>query len=178
MIITDTGADYEPIPAGVVAAVCIQVFDIGLQRSLDGYPVHQCVVLWELGTAKKNGQPFTITRRYTASLNEMAILRKHLESWRGRAFTADELKRFDTSAIVGKNCRLNLVEKIKTGGKRRVDVESVLPAERGQALKPTTPADFIPEWVAKAIAEQIHPNGEAPAAPVAPAGDFNDDIPF
>lgn len=181
MIINDTGADYEPIPSGVQRAICYAVYDIGLQRSLDGYPVRQCVLLWELEACKKNGQPFHVTRRYTASLSELAVLRKHLESWRARAFTAEELKRFDTDRVVGANCRLNLVEKIKAGGKRRVDVDSVLPAETGQRLTIRTPAGFMPDWVATCIAEQLPPDGvQATPRTTAPASaEFaEEDIPF
>jgi hypothetical protein len=179
MILTDTGSDYEPIPAGFHPACCINIFDLGMQRSLDGYPVRQCVVLWELGgPGKKSGEPFTITHRYTASLNEKANLRRDLESWRGRAFTAAELEGFNTDKIVGVFCRLNLVEKIKEGGKRRVDVTSVLPPEPGKTWTPRTPRTFIPDWVAKAIAEQLPPaGGSAPAPRPADEADL-EEIPF
>lgn len=165
MILTDTGADYEPIPTGVLRAVCVNFFDIGLQRNLDGNPAHQCVILWELEQTKKNGEPFLVTRRLTASLNEKATLRGLLESWRGRPFTADELKKFNSDALIGINCRLNLVEKIKGGGKRTVDVESVLrPEGNPTSLKAFTPRDFMPGWVRKCISEQL-PAPEATREP-------------
>ena len=181
MILTDTGADFEPTPTGEQQAICTAFFDIGLQRSLDGFPVHQCVLLWELAARKKNGMPFTVTKRYTASLSELATLRKHLESWRGRQFTAEELKRFDSDNIPGKQCRLFLVDKVKAGGKRRAEVDTILPPERGQAVRQTTEKGFIPDWVSKAIAEQLPANqGAATAAPARdPApDDIDDEIPF
>jgi hypothetical protein len=179
MIFSDTGADFEPIPSGVHRAVCVNVFDIGYQRNLDGHPVRQCVILWELEAVKKDGQPFTVTRRLTASLNEKATLRGLLESWRGRPFTVEELKRFDSTNLLGINCRLNLVEKIKTGGKRTVEVESVLrPEGNPTAIRAVTPRDFIPGWVQKCIQEQLPaPNSAAPSSADIP-GSPDDGIVF
>ena len=39
-----------------------------------------------------SGEPFLVWKRYTLSLGDKATLRAHLEAWRGRKFTADELE--------------------------------------------------------------------------------------
>jgi hypothetical protein len=163
MLLTDTGADYEPIPTGIRPAALVNVFSIGLQRSGRGELNQECVFLWELaGVAKKDGTPFLVARRYTASLNEKANLRKHLRSWRGRDFTADELKGFDTTRLLGINARLNLIQ-VPRNGKDWVEIDSVLqPEGNPTAYKPRTPRTFMPDWVSKAIAAQVQP--EAPAA--------------
>jgi hypothetical protein len=156
MIISDTGADFEPVPTGLRSAVLVNVFDIGLQRGFRGDVNPECVFLWELADLKKDGNPFTVTRRYTASLNEKANLRRDLESWRGKTYTDEEIKAYNTDILIGINCRLNLVKKAKTNGKEYIEVAGVMKPEGSPtALKAKTSRTFIPDWVAKAIAEQV-----------------------
>lgn len=163
MILTDTGADYEPIPTGIQPAALVNIFNLGLQRNTRGDMNPECVFLWELaGPRKKDGTPFLVTRRYTASLNEKANLRKHLRAWRTRDFTADELKHFDTERLINLNARLNLL-KVSRNGREWVDIDGLLPPEGNPtAYKPQTPRSFIPEWISKAIAAQVHPEADNP----------------
>jgi hypothetical protein len=71
------------------------------------------LISWELPeeTIEIEGKqvPITTSRFYTNSLGEKANLRKDLESWRGRVFTDDELRRFDLESILSKPCMLTIV---------------------------------------------------------------------
>ena len=49
-----------------------------------------------------DGKPLMISKRYTMSLGEQSTLRKDLESWRGKKFTAEELLGFDLNVLLGK----------------------------------------------------------------------------
>lgn len=186
MILQNNGKDFEPIPTGLHRAVCVNFFDLGYQPGYQGKPPkHECAVLWELDARKQDGSPFTITKRYTASLYKEATLGKHLVSWRTRAFTEDEEKGFDTESLIGINCQLNIIEK-KSSEKTRAEVDAVLPPPKNaegkydwKGMVPETPRDYMPEWVKNCIEAQLEPpvHGDQPAQ--APKGDdFTDDIPF
>lgn len=69
--------------------------------------------------------PITTSRFYTNSLGEKANLRRDLEGWRGKAFTEDELQRFDLMNILGKPCMLTIVG--GENGKTKVASVSGLP---------------------------------------------------
>ena len=63
-------------------------------------------------------------------MSEKANLRKHLESWRGRAFTADELNGFDSKNILGKSCMLSLI----TSDKGKTQVAAVMASPKGMPV--------------------------------------------
>ena len=55
-----------------------------------------------------DGRPFVVSKTYTASLFEMAALRKDLQSWRGMSFTEEELKGFDITKLLGCTARIEV----------------------------------------------------------------------
>jgi hypothetical protein len=107
------GGDFEQPPAGNHIARCIRVVDLGTQKTeWKGKQklVRKMFIGWELlGTTMEDGRPFITTQRYTASLGDKAKLRADLESWRGMAFTPQQLEGFDLKNILGKPCMVNLV---------------------------------------------------------------------
>lgn len=115
MILSDNGnTSFEQPPTGSHAARCIAIIDLGTQRSTyegEAQIKRQVIVRWELPTELMTtgdfaGKPFTVSKFYTASLHEKSGLRKDLASWRGRDFTAEELKGFDLKSVLGKACML------------------------------------------------------------------------
>jgi hypothetical protein len=147
MILSDSGGtSFEQPPTGSHAARCISIIDLGTQRSTyegEAQIKRQVVLRWELGNelmqdGEYKGKPFTVSRFYTASLHEKAVLRKDLASWRGRDFSADELKGFDLKSILGKPCMLavGLTEKGK------VKVTSVMGLPKGMAAAPQINPNF------------------------------------
>lgn len=134
------GGDFEQAPVGTYAARCIRMIDIGTQRSeYQGQPSikRQCIIGFELpmelmteGDAK--GKPFVVSRFFTASLSKKANLRRELESWRGRAFTEQELMGFESKNIIGKPCMLSLIANDK--GKTRISGIMAMP--KGMTIPP------------------------------------------
>lgn len=126
---SDSGEHFEQAPAGNHIARCIRLVDLGTQRSeYQGKPIvrNQVLITWELcGEMMEDGKPFSVSRFYTNSLNEKANLRPDLESWRGRAFSPEELVKFDLQSILGKPCMLNVVHSDK--GKAQVSSIATLP---------------------------------------------------
>lgn len=133
---SDTGGgDFEQPPVGTHIARCVKVIDIGTQKGeWKGNAIfrRQCIIGWELPLALISegdwaGKPFAVSRFYTASLSEKANLRKDLENWRGKSFTAEELNGFDSKNILGKPCLLSLTE----NDKKKVRVTGIMAVPKG-----------------------------------------------
>ena len=187
MIVSRAQTDYEPLPVGVVPAVCVNYFDCGVQRGYQGKLQHKVVLLWELEARRTDGQRFLATKNYTATLSEKATLTADLQSWRGRAFTEDELRGFELDNIIGKPCQLNLVQTTKANGDPFVEVQTVLRPNKGWvAFQPETAPDFVPPWVVTMQAQRLDapaPDGRteymsASGSSSKGAQAFADDIPF
>jgi hypothetical protein len=211
-IVEDTGASFESTPSGMHLARCYRIIDLGTQKSeyLGQVKYLRKVMLgWEIhgtddaGTPlkMKDGRPFAMFKNYTLSWAEKANLRADLQSWRGKPFTAEEMRRFDLKTILGAWCMLNVIEKQGTDGKMYVNVTGITPVPSmiKQAGMPTavnknevfmidapdmeifkTFSDNLkkkimgtPEWE-KANSK----SSAAGSAPAAPALDEDDDIPF
>lgn len=131
------GGDFELAAAGTYPARCYRVVDVGTQYSQawDKH-THQLMVSWELvGTQMDDGRPFTMHQTYTASLHKKAKLRQHLEAWRGREFTDDELKGFDLFKILGHPCLIGVVHN-ERDGTMYANVSAVMTPTQGQAVGP------------------------------------------
>jgi hypothetical protein len=145
----DTGGSFTPCPAGNHVAVCYAVLDLGTQHSdaftWEGKSIPestrpQVMLMWEIPaeTVEVDGEkkPAVISKFYNAFFNDKATLRQHLESWRGRQFTEEELCGFNIMNVLGKGCMINVVHDAK--GKAKITSVSALP--KGMvAPKPTNP---------------------------------------
>jgi len=164
LIVSKSDKEYEPYPVGLVPAICMNYFDVGLQHGYNGKVQHKLVVLWELEARRSDGKHFTVTKKYTACLEEKANLTKDLVSWRGVAFTAAELRGFNLDAIKGKPCLLNLVQKSKQNGDPFVEVSAIARADRSwRPFQVETAPDYIPDWVAGLIESQLKRPAPDPA---------------
>ena len=137
MLIAENNTDrsFKLVPAGTHMALCFGIVDLGTQvYSYQGEQkqARQCRIMWELHGEDADGQPLTLedgrplslSQRYTLSLAEKAKLRKTLISWRGREFTAQELRGFDLRTIIGAPCMLTVTHASK-GDKTFANVDTV-----------------------------------------------------
>lgn len=137
---SDNSGNFTPAPAGTHVARCIKILDLGTQKEEwqgDASFKQKVLVAWELPTeliqdGEKAGQPFVVSKFYTQSLSEKANLRKDLETWRNRPFTATELEGFDAKNILGKPCLLTIVHT----DKGKVKVSAVTSVPKGMAVPP------------------------------------------
>lgn len=186
IIAKDNGGDFEPIPVGLHRAICINVFDVGMQPGYQGAaPAHKVVVLWEIEPkSQRTGKRFTITQIYTLSISERSRLGADLMSWRGKPFTEEEKKGFDLVKIKRVACQLNIVPNGPNGD--RVKIASVLPAQRladesGRMSvtphwQPETGEQYIPSFVTKMKENQVQ---KQPQTYMKETDDgFTDEIPF
>jgi hypothetical protein len=200
-----SGGSFEPrkpIEAGAYAAVCDMVVDLGVQPSPGGQfaPKRTVVLRFQIPEIRveitKDGEtkslPAVISRTVGLSLNEKSTLYALLTSWRGRAFTPEELKKFDLGKIAGKPAFINVTHSVK-GDRTYANLTSIMPLPKaipapvmeGEALVYSTdapdPAIFLqlPTWMQDKIAARIvdapKPAPKPVAAPAALASDFADD---
>ena len=131
MAIIAKGSSFVPCPAGLHQAVCCDVVDLGNVESVYGVK-HKVTLVFQVNEPMDDGRPFLVQRRYTVSLDQKSSLRKDLESWRGRPFTADELKGFDLEKLLGVNCQLN-VQQNDRDGTTYANITAIVPLSRGMS---------------------------------------------
>lgn len=175
LLTASSSASYTPCPAGAYLARCITIADLGtIQTDWQGQTKRARKVLlsWEIlddEARRDDGEPFILSKRYTASLHEKAALRKDLASWRGRDFTPEELAGFDLKAILGQPCMLSVVHAEKDG-RTFANIAAIMKTPKG-----STPPSAIsglahwamdaPDWqsfalLPKRIVEQIQSASE------------------
>lgn len=168
IIVRDNGGSYEQPAAGMHHAVCARVYDLGDQLGFEGKTQHQVVIMWELEERQSkgdySGKRFLVTKKYTASLNEKAKLRKDLDSWRGRPFTEEEAQGFDLEKLIGVNALLNIAATQTKAGKTFMAVASVNPPMKGaEKLTVETVPDYTPKWITDLLAKEVYAVGDQPA---------------
>lgn len=163
------GSNLPPVSEGTHLAVCNMIVDLGLQVSEVYKNTSRKVLIgWEIPgeTIKtEDGEhPRTLSKRYTASLNESANLRQDLAAWRGRDFTSEELDAFDLRNIIGKSCLLNVIHK-ESNGKTYANISSIMALPKGMEKgvlsgKPTvfdldsdplSAVEELPKWIADIV---------------------------
>lgn len=174
IIAKDSGKNFPKLPlpeSGTTQAVCCGVWDLGLQKtSYNGEEKiqHKIVIAWETSQiidapdSEYHGKPYMLSKRYTLSLGEQANLRKDLESWRGKPFTADEIQNgFDVEGLYGINCLIGIKHEPDKKDPSIVyaNVTAILPPTKGMdKLVPIRAKDELaPKWVLEKQAQQVTP---------------------
>ncbi len=73
------------------------------------------------------------TAGVTATLNEKSRLRPFLEAWRGKRFTAEELKGFDPDVLLGVNATIQILHVTKND-KVYDNISTIMKAAKGAPL--------------------------------------------
>jgi len=155
---------FEKSEDGLYPAVVQSVHDLGLQNiTWQGQNKQQQKIVFvfeidnRIKTGKFTGERFVFSKKYTLSGHAESNLMKDLTSWRGKAFTAEELASLDLEKMRGKNCQL-LIESIEKNGKKYQNIGKILPAKKDAAkLEPELPENHQFEWIEKAKAEAVRP---------------------
>ena len=195
------GGDFKRAPSGSHIAVCNLVADCGMQPGSQAFPApkRKLYLRFEIPGERveyeKDGKqvegPLTIGSFYTASMNEKATLRKHLEGWRGKGFTDAEAGTFDVSKLLGQPCMLSVIES-DSGGKTYSNIQNIgklpkgIPAPTAENkllyYADDAPGQFndLPKWLQEKIEGQLKPAKPAPTESHGSNDDFaqDPDIPF
>lgn len=147
------GGAFEQPPIGTHVSRCVKMIDIGTQRGEyqgQANSRRQVIIGFELPAelmteGESAGKPFTVSKFYTASLGEKANLRKDLANWRGRDFTEEELRGFDSKNILGKCCMVSLT----ANDKGKVRITGIMALPKGtvvpEQVNPTVYLSLEPE---------------------------------
>jgi hypothetical protein len=135
----------------------------------------------ENGKTTKVTKPMVVSIELTRSLGERATLRKHLETWRGQAFTSKELASFSLKNLLGKACLLTLVHKTSQAGRNYCAIQGIAKLPKSMKAPAKTENDHVfyeieqgeggqfselPEW----LQEKIRASREFRGASSAPQG--------
>ena len=213
---TGGGGEFTPVPQGMHLARCYRVVDLGTQETTYlGTVKHLPKVMLQfevhgeddegksIVTAKN--EPMSISKNFTLSLAEKATLRKDLQTWRGREFTAEELRGFELKNVLGAWAMVSVIKAMGTNGKEYTNIAAIMsvpPAIKKAGLPEghndlkmfsiDEPDMTLFDSFSNGLKEKIGKSPEwqarggktsAPARPQAPAGgsgfdDMDDDIPF
>ena len=165
MIVKEQGSsNRKAMEAGLYEAVCTGIVGIGEQESeFEGevkkqnklvliFQIPSEVYEWEKDGEKFSG-PSTLSTFLTVSLHEKSKLRKFLEGWRGKKFTAAELAGFDLDNVLGKPASLLVVNKEKKDGSTIAVIDNIIACKKkvdpeGELVS-YDPANHTPESFAK-----------------------------
>jgi hypothetical protein len=148
-VATKPVSNYTPPPAGMHIARCYRLIDLGTQpKSYQGKPTGEArkiMASWELlgDDRMDDGKPFTISKSWFLSMHEKASLRKDLESWRGKPFTAEEEHSFDVSKLLGAYCLLNVVQEAGADGNNYTQIKAITPLIKGMPKPDPVNENFI-----------------------------------
>jgi hypothetical protein len=171
--------EFELIPAENHITRCYMVCDLGYQE--EEYQGLKSVrrkvrIAFECPNAlmqegENVGKPFSISRTYTLSLDDRAVLCQHLESWRGIAFTEKEKRGFDILTLLNVPALVNVIHKVsKTSGNIYPILQSISKMPKGMTCPKlyNEPVSFsleednwedlykeLPEWLQKKINTDI-----------------------
>ena len=118
-------APKEIVPAGTHLARCYSMIHVGTVKwEWQGEVKHtdKVRITFELPNEKRvfneeaGEMPMVISQEYSLTLHEKSNLRKDLETWRGKAFSEQEIQGFDICNLLGASCYLSIVHSdTKTG---------------------------------------------------------------
>jgi hypothetical protein len=129
------GSDFQLPPPGNHVARCYRIVDMGSSKNKFDNVLRKILITWELHGEDDDGNPLTtsdgkplvVSSNYTLSLSEKATLRGHLEAWRGRAFTLDELSGFNLENILNQYCMVSISHDTGSAGKTYANVKAISP---------------------------------------------------
>ena len=141
-IAKEASKTFTPVPAGSHIGRAIHVISLGTQPAQPNFlPTFKVLVGWEIPdevivNAEKQEMPMIISKDYSLSLGKKANLRRDLEGWRGREFTAEELKGFQVENVLDKPCMLNVIHKTSASGNVYAVISSISALPKGVTCKP------------------------------------------
>jgi hypothetical protein len=181
--------NFEPAPAGMHNAICVDVIDLGLVQTNYG-DKDMLRIMWELPETKMgDGRPFVVSKRYNKSLHTKAALNKDLSKWRGRLIEDGES--IDMTKLLGANCKLE-VEHFQDGDKTFTGIGYIGKPEKKLKASGHYDGEKVRQRIAERKAKeagqqsapQTQPQPQSKVADVPPRDDEaqqvgdEDDVPF
>ena len=129
---------FKPVPEGTHLARCYRIVDLGTQESTYLGQVktqRKVMIQFEVHGDDENGfalitragEPMSISKNYTLSIGEKSRLRQDLASWRGKAFTPEELKGFELKNLLGVWGMISVIKTPGADGKEYSNINAITP---------------------------------------------------
>ena len=138
---TKTETTKELIPAGTHVARCYSMIHVGTQEfEWQGEVKNNNKIRItfelpnELRTFGEDDRPLVIDKEYNLSLHENSNMRKDLETWRGKAFSHDELQMFDVTKLIGVTCLLSVIHAETKAGKTYAKINAISKMTKGMEV--------------------------------------------
>lgn len=166
---SEGGSEIPKLEAGVYTAISSMLIDLGIQNNEKfGKTQRKFMMVWNIvgEFIELNGEqrPRVISKEYTMSLGEKSTLRKDLQAWRGKSFTAEELEGFNLKNILNVPCQMQIINEEKNG-KIYTNIAAIMAMPKGMTVEqlqetlvfdtyePETWNTFkeIPKWIQEKI---------------------------
>jgi hypothetical protein len=193
VIAKDAGGGFAPHSEGQFGMLCVDVVDLGLK--VEQFPgatevreVPKVALVFASGE-EQDGKGLTlVTVEMTVSANEKANLRKFVESWRGKSYTAEQAEAgVPITKLYGQAALVSIEHVLTRKGRRFAKITSVAPLPKamdkpdGAILKRYERPKFLTDRKVQ-YAEAVQKHQLALEArehdPEYPGDDDLDDLPF
>lgn len=190
------GGQFLPHPEGSYPAVCVDVLNLGQKvKTWQGKSsvVSSIALVFRTAELREDGTHYEVSKEFTNSMGEKASLRKFMEAWRGKPYTAEEIsKGVKVSAMAGVPALINVGHKVSQAGRTYANVLSVMRLPKGVEAPDVGSYTRAPFWQTRkdeylAQVREYARKEEEQAKRAAPSGlgDFppalqpdEDDLPF
>ena len=144
-IMAKKDSDFKPAPEGQFQAVCCDVVDLGMVKTVWNDEVkmqHKIRVAFQIEEINPDdNKPYLVMSRFTLSMHEKSNLRPFLESWSGKPYTEDQASQgIDVELMVNVNALLQVVHNTNNGT-TYANINSIMKAPKGS--KPLTVRDYV-----------------------------------
>ena len=193
--------EFVAVNPGTHLAMCYRVIDLGTQKvewqgqtKMLPKVMLQFEVHGEDDTGSpmvtSKGEPLSISKNYTLSLGDKSSLRRDLQSWRGRDFTAEELRGFEMKNLLGQWAMITVSKSAGANGRDYTNIVSITsvpamikkqglpqPFNKPRIFSLTEPDMDLFEAFGPKLKEKIALSPEWQSRHNSPA-DLGDDVPF
>lgn len=122
-----SAGNFTPCPEYTGRAVCVDVTPPEVAQTEWG-PKEKFRLVFEVDELREDGNRFAVwSTGFTTSLNEKANFRRFIKQWYGRDLNAQELKEFDTEALIGRPAFLVISHSEGNNGETYANIAAITP---------------------------------------------------
>lgn len=183
-------AKFKTHPEGQYVAQCVDAIDLGERvEEFAGKPkklAHKCALVFRTGEKNEDtGEFIDISREFTVSMGELANLRKFLEQWRGKPYSAEQISAgVPLHKLAGNHGLLSVAHRTSGGGRTYANITACVSVPKQMGNLPAFLAAYVradywqerKEEYAK-VAKAFRAEAGAPSDDDYPAPD-DSDLPF
>jgi hypothetical protein len=142
-------AKFKPHPEGQFVGQCVDTIDLGEKvEDFPGTPkklAHKCAIVFRTGERNEQaGEYIDIAREFTVSVGELANLRKFLEQWRGKPYTAGQIDDgVPLHKLTGNHALLTVAHKVSGHNRTYANITACVGVPKQMASAVTKYDDYV-----------------------------------